>query len=269
MFDPVTGDAEYIEFYNPTSMILNINGWKLSESSYFHNLSDTCNVMVRPGDFLIMTGDTSIYRRFNYLRTPAENQHIVYRSSLSLSNNGELIKLYDVLNNIIDSVNYIPGWHNPNLTDTKGYSLERINPTLNSNDRGNWSSCANALGGTPGLQNSIFINNLPTASKVTIIPNPFSPDGDGRDDVTFIIYKLNQPISQIRIKVYDVKGRIVRNLVSNQISGSEGKVIFDGYGDDKQKLRLGIYIIYLEAVDTRGGVVDNVKTTVVLSTKLK
>jgi hypothetical protein len=216
-----------------------------------------------------MAVDTTIYNRFPNLKLLSVNQHIVFRSSLSLSNDGELLKLYDVLNNIIDSVHYTPKWHNPNLADEKGYSLERINPTLNSNDPANWSSCANALGGTPGLQNSIYINNnLSSTSKVTITPNPFSPDGDGRDEVTFINYKLNQPISQIRIKVYDVKGRIVRNLISNQISGSEGTVIFNGYGDDGQKLRVGIYIIYLEAVDARGGVVDNVKTTVVLSTKL-
>ena len=269
MFDPLTGSAEYVEFYNPTSKILNINGWKLSESAYFHNLSDSCNATIRPGDFLVMAVDTTIYNRFPNLKLLSVNQHIVFRSSLSLSNDGELLKLYDVLNNIIDSVHYTPKWHNPNLADEKGYSLERINPTLNSNDPANWSSCANALGGTPGLQNSIYINNnLSSTSKVIITPNPFSPDGDGRDEVTFINYKLNQPISQIRIKVYDVKGRIVRNLVSNQISGSEGTVIFNGYGDDGQKLRVGIYIIYFEAVDARGGVVDNVKTTVVLSTKL-
>jgi hypothetical protein len=267
MYDPIARDAEYIELYNPTSKILDISGWKLSESVSY-SLSDSCNLSIKPGDYIIITGDTAIYNRFSYLRNPSINQKVVYRPSMSLNNSGEILKLYDALNNLIDSVYYSTKWHNPNLGDTKGYALERINPTLNSNDPANWSSSANTMGGTPGLKNSIFVNNIPITSKLSVSPNPFFPDGDGRDQVTFINYKLNQAVSQIRVKIYDVKGRLVRNLVNNQNSGNEGTIIFNGYGDDGQRLRIGIYIIFFEAVNSRGGTADVIKSTVVLGTKL-
>jgi hypothetical protein len=89
---------------------------------------------------------------------------------------------------------------------------------LNSNDPLNWSSSADKLGATPSKQNSIFSINLNKASKISVSPNPFSPDNDGFEDFTTINYNLTQIISQIRIKIFDSRGRLVRTLVNNQTS---------------------------------------------------
>ncbi|MBK8982120.1 MAG: hypothetical protein IPM38_07305 [Ignavibacteria bacterium] len=75
---------------------------------------------------------------------------------MSLSNTGEKISVADSMNNTIDAVTYSPDYHNPNIDDTKGISLERINPKFLSGDRYSWSSSANPAGGTPGLVNSIY-----------------------------------------------------------------------------------------------------------------
>ena len=99
-------------------------------------------------------------------------------------------------------------------------------------------------------------------------PNPFSPDNDGFEDFTIINYKLNQITSQVRIKIYDSKGRLVRTLLNNQASGQSGSVIFDGIGDDGEALRIGIYIIFLEAINEGTGVVETMKTVVVVARKL-
>jgi hypothetical protein len=60
----------------------------------------------------------------------------------------------------------------------------------------------------------------------------------------------------------------VRSLANNQASGSSGSVIFDGIGDDGQVLRIGIYIIFLEAINEGSGVVESMKTVVVVARKL-
>ncbi len=72
----------------------------------------------------------------------------------------------------------------------------------------------------------------------------------------------------MRVKVFDIKGRIVRTLANNQFTGNEGSIIFNGYGDDNQRLRIGIYILLIEAVDDRGGTVDNVKAPIVVAARL-
>ena len=187
---------------------------------------------------------------------------------MGLVNTGELILLLDVRRNIIDSVFYSDKWNNKNIASTKNKSLERINPNLNGNDPLNWSTCVSSLGGTPGNQNSIFAENLNQSANISINPNPFSPDNDGFEDFTVINYNLSQAIAQVRIKIFDSKGRLVRTLLNNQASGSSGSVIFDGLDDENKSLRMGIYIIFLEALNDNSGVVETIKTVVVVARKL-
>ncbi len=57
-------------------------------------------------------------------------------------------------------------------------------------------------------------------------------------------------------------------LASSQPNGFSGSVIFDGRDDSGEALRIGIYIIFLEAINEGAGVVENMKTVVVVARKL-
>lgn len=267
MFDPLSDQAEWIELFNASAQSVNIKSWKYKETSTTVILSAS-DLILNPGDYFIFAHDSTIYKTFSYLGTPLQNQIVKFSTSLSLNNSGESISISDSLNNIIDEVSYSPSWNNPELEDTKGISLEKLNPVFNANDKKSWSSSANILGGTPGLANSIFTKNIISNSALSIAPNPFSPDGDGFEDFTLIKYKLNMTISQLRVKIFDIKGRMVKEILNNQTSGSEGTIIFNGYGDDNQRLRVGIYIVLIEAVDDKGGNVDKIKVPLVVASKL-
>ncbi|MCX7612384.1 MAG: hypothetical protein N2043_12435, partial [Ignavibacterium sp.] len=93
-------------------------------------------------------------------------------------------------------------------------------------------------------------------------------DNDGFEDFCIINYNLTQTISQVRIKIFDSKGRLVRTLLNNQPSGSSGSVIFDGKDEVGRALRIGIYVIFLEALNDNSGVVETEKTVVVIARKL-
>jgi hypothetical protein len=60
----------------------------------------------------------------------------------------------------------------------------------------------------------------------------------------------------------------VKSLLNNQLSGSEAQIIFDGKDDSGTKLRVGIYVVLLEAVDDRGGTIEQTKATFVVAAKL-
>ena len=60
----------------------------------------------------------------------------------------------------------------------------------------------------------------------------------------------------------------MKTLAGSQASGSSGSVIFDGQSDDSEALRIGIYIIFLEAINEGAGVVENLKTVVVVARHL-
>jgi hypothetical protein len=57
-------------------------------------------------------------------------------------------------------------------------------------------------------------------------------------------------------------------LVKNHPGGFTGSVIFDGRDDSGEALRIGIYIIFLEAINEGSGVVETIKTVVVVARKL-
>ena len=267
MYDPLSNQSEWIELYNASGQTVNIRNWKYKETSSSVNLSAS-DLFLNPGDYFVLAHDSTVFISFPQLMSLSGHQFIKFSTAISLNNSGENITITDSLNNIIDAVNYDPNWHNLNLSDTKGISLERINPALGSNNKSNWSSCADNKGGTPGLQNSIFVQSISSASSVSINPNPFSPDGDGFEDIALINFKLNVRFSQMRVRVFDIKGRLVRTLSNNQLTGSEGTIIFNGFDNENQKLRVGIYILLIEAVDDTGGTVDRVKEPIVVAAKL-
>jgi hypothetical protein len=266
MYDPDSDNSEYVEFYNISSDYVDVDNWKFEdENENVNKLIDT-SFIIPPQEYFVLIADSSTVIKFNLFDFKYKN--VLDVSSLGLVNTGELILLKDKRGNVIDSVFYSDKWNNKNIASTKGKSLERINPNLNGNDPLNWSTSVNSLGGTPGKTNSIFSENLNISASLTINPNPFSPDNDGFEDFTVINYNLSQPIAQVRIKIFDSKGRLVRTLLNNQASGSNGSVIFDGLDDSGKALRMGIYIIFLEALNDNSGVVETVKSVVVVARKL-
>ena len=120
----------------------------------------------------------------------------LFPQHFGLANDGTSLISKDLYGTTLDSLSYTPTWHNRNLIVTKNKSLERLNPQLNSNDRSNWSTSVATEGATPGKQNSIFTQNELRDSKVTINPNPFSPDNDGFEDFAIINFDLSYKLSQ-------------------------------------------------------------------------
>ena len=260
MFSPLSDQPEWIEIFNRSDYKVNLQGWAFSDSDTSNKTQITTNYLpIPPKSFFILSEDSTILDHFEipdiFMATPSPWP--------SLNNSDDRIVLFDQNKNIIDEVSYFDFWGGD-----KGISLERINPDIASNDSSNWNSSATLYGGTPGEQNSIFVDVLPTKEKLSISPNPFSPDGDGRDDVTIISYELPFNLSQIHIKIYDIRGRLIRMLVNNQPSGVTSSTIWDGNDDDGNICRMGIYVVYLEAIHYERGAVRSLKGSVVLAKKL-
>lgn len=271
MFAPMTNNAEYVEFYNASQVDIDLAQWKIHDRISAGNANEykltTKSKLLRPGETFTLASDSTIFRMVFSAREERLFT-ILNQSSLSLNNEGDDLVLIDPAGLVIDSVRYSPSWHNPNITDKTGRSLEKINPLLPSNLARNWTTSTHPSGGTPGRQNSVYAAQLPAHSKLSISPNPFSPDGDGREDFTIVQYEMPLAVSTIRARIFDSVGRRIRSLANNEASGARGSIVWDGLDDDRQKARIGIYILLLEAIDERGGVVETVKGVVVLAAKL-
>jgi hypothetical protein len=272
MFAPFPNEAEYVEIANVTNTDIDLSGWKLLDrpgttgSANEFSLSSQ-ELLLHPGRLFVIASDSSIFSHFRHLDTVGLLK-VMNQSSLGLNNDGDAVIIRDATGSTVDSVAYLPAWHNPNVTDKTGRSLEKIHPSLAPNDRRSWSTCVLGVGGTPGVANSIFTNALPRQANVSCLPNPFSPDGDGVEDFSLIHYELPTDVSTASLKIYDIKGRLIRYLVNNEPSGARQDVVWDGYDDERQKARVGIYIVLVEGLNEGGGSVYSAKGVVVLAAKL-
>ncbi len=264
MFDPEVGNSEFVEIFNATENNIDIGGWQLviDEKDYFE-ISPTF-LTLKAGEYFVVASDSSILHNYSI----TDKIKILNSGSLSLSNSGESIVVIDHWGNLIDSLLYNPKWHNQNIASTKNKSLERIAFTVDANEPTNWSTSVSKEDATPGKVNSIFAKNDKAKEGISFNPNPFSPDSDGFEDFTIINYSLPYNTAQIRIKIFDDHGRLVRTLVNNRAVASNGSIIFDGLDDDGNTLRIGMYILFLEASDINSGANKSYKDIIVVARKL-
>ena len=155
------------------------------------------------------------------------------------------------------------------LSETKGVALERITFNNSSLDKNNWhSASSNVNYGTPGYKNSMSMNEIEEIKneEIYIIPEIFSPDGDGYNDNCAINYKLEENGFSININIFNSKGHLIRKLLRNCLVNSEGFTIWDGCDDNNHRVEPGIYIVQIELFDLEGNV-ERHRKVVVVATK--
>ncbi|MBK7172281.1 MAG: gliding motility-associated C-terminal domain-containing protein [Bacteroidales bacterium] len=81
---------------------------------------------------------------------------------------------------------------------------------------------------------------------IVLEPNIFSPDNDGRDDNLIIAYSFESPGNNATVNIYDASGVLVRNLVINELCGSQGSWTWDGIDNRRQKAIIGRYIVHVK-----------------------
>ncbi len=273
MCEPLSGQNEWIELYNRSNQSIDLYNWTFNDKATSSGVNSfrisSQSFILNAGAYLVIAADSSIFTLFPSLANSSNQLIILNRTGgFSLNNDGDAIILKDLTGNRVDSVCYTSLWHHINVIDTKGRSLERINPDINSNDSRNWSTCTEISGGTPGRPNSILTSASGKKTKLSISPNPFSPDGDGHEDFCIIEYNLPMMTSTLNIKIFDIKGRLIKTISNCELAGYNGKIIWDGFGNDRQRARIGVYVVFMEATDRSSGRTETAKSVVVVATKL-
>lgn len=267
---PVGGTAEFIEIINAAPSPVSLDGCFIADhhvgvpSMHRWLLTDRPRVLTG-GAMHVVAGDSTVGAA---ARLAPEVCVTVSRTGLGLNNDGDTVLLYSADSVLIDSVAYASGWHSATVDDPAGRSLERYDPRLSSSDPRSWGTCVDPSGSTAGRANSILIIPPVPGASLVCAPDPFSPDADGRDDVTIVRYRLPARSSMIRVRIYDIRGRQVRELVNALPAAMTGEVVWDGMGDGRIPLRIGIYIVHLEGIDEEGGRVLTAACAVVLARRL-
>jgi len=270
LFDAPSGGVDFIEIYNNSSKILTINDLQIAEQEldgdiFYGNVIARCPLF--PGEYAAFS-DEPQSTIMSYPLTP--NPESILPMDLPSFDNEATIILYGEMQllgrEVIDSLSYSEDMHNPLFDDTDGVSLERIDFNAPTSDPNNWQSAAESVGfATPAYENSQYRTgtNGGTADCVTIEKEVFSPDNDGFEDFLRIDYNFDTGGYVANVRIFDARGRQIKQLINNQFLEPQGFFRWDGDTDEGLKTRLGIYIVWVELFDSNGNVTRCKNTCVV------
>lgn len=269
LFNPNTGGSDFVEVYNNTNKYIDLKGFLLAniDDGSIGNLKIIdYNFLLRPNQFAVLTKDSNNIKS-NYISS-VTGRFVQIATLPSYNTDSSTVILLMPDSSISDKVSYQDDWHFSIVKDFKGKSLERLDYNRTSQDEGNWHTAAQIEGwATPGKENSQYFPNQLTEEAVSTYPEVFSPDNDGFEDVLNIAFNVNEPGYVCNITIFDREGRMVKNLVQNQLIGIEGTFTWDGTTNKLERARIGVYIIYFEVFNLAGDV-SVVKKAVVLGGKL-
>ena len=249
LFNPKTGEEDFIELFNKSEKFINIQGLVIFNSQ--NNRSSTVNQRfdLFPNEYVaiaIRAGEV----RHSY---QAPQQANIIQNPLPAFNNSDGNVTLLMGENIIDEFDYKEDFHSPIINNPKGVSLERINTVLPTNDQNNWTSAASSVNfASPGYRNSASVDFSEDDQDFSLRYKTFMPNGDGERDVLIIDYNLDKSNYVAKVTIFSDMGTPVKRLTNNFTLSTSGFLQWDGTNDQGHLARMGIYIVVIEIFHPEG-----------------
>jgi hypothetical protein len=256
LFHPFPGGVDFVEVLNVSENTLPVSKLKLAARDATLRLKQIYpvtgeNRFLFPGEFLVCTKDTAVVAS-QYVTSAPETFCQMKAMPSFPDAAGTAVLLNDSLT-VLDEFSYSAKMHSPFLVSGDGVSLERISTGKPSGDRDNWASAAASVGfATPGLPNSQSLTDSVSGDQVAVEPKAFSPNGDGYHDQLSISYRFRKPGYLANVRIFDLAGRLVSNLVKNESLAQTGVWKWNGQDDYGHRPGPGAYVILVEVFDRDG-----------------
>lgn len=252
LFNPDQLGSDYIEIYNRSEKNIDVSKllWtSRNESGSLESgkpLSEQ-PLIIFPNSYLVFCADTAWLKRS---WTQAKNY--INRPIVNMNNDEDNIVLITKNATVIDEINYQEDWHFNELSDFENVALEKIN--LNGKkEASNWTSAATSVNyGTPGYKNSNFQNSIETHKTFQLSYDVISPNMDGYHDQLVLNYNFKQSNWLVTIKVYNHLGQEMHVISNNELMGTNGQVIWDGFTNLKT-IPAGIYVLHITGSHSESG----------------
>jgi hypothetical protein len=243
---PVFNPEDWVEFHNSSPVAIDISGWKFKDQDDTHVFVFPTGTSLAAGGYLVLCRDVALFdARFPGVPGRLGNM------SFGLDASGELVRLYDAHDVLVDAVTYDdqPPWPQP--PDGQGPTLELVDPHADNSLPASWAASI-APHGTPEALNSVASSTgvgeaLPAPGIPARLelqggyPNPFNPM------TTFV---LGIPArSRVRLSIHDAMGRLVKVLLDGPVEPGWRRATWDGRNDQGQPAAAGVYFTALKAGD--------------------
>ncbi|MCE1201657.1 MAG: lamin tail domain-containing protein [Bacteroidia bacterium] len=254
LFNPLAGGVDFVELYNKSEKIINLEDLRLGAvrqtipnppDTTLREIIATTRILL-PGQIALLS--TSTRSLTSLYPVQDTGQFIEMAQFPTYPNESGTVLLASRLGRVIDVFSYTEKMHHPLLKIVKGVSLERISPLRPSSDPNNWHSASQTVGfATPGYPNSMLVPDAPLPLEIAIEPELFSPDGDGKDELTTIRWNFPAEGNVLNIRILNAEGLQVRHLVKSMLTGLTGAVSWDGLDEQGRRLPQGIYVVLVES----------------------
>ncbi len=265
--DPTVFGSDFVEVYNRSDKVVDLKDLMIASRDAVTGEPEQTAIVSQdgrlffPGEYVVITEDSEAVKASYYCPSPGSFSEVA--SMPSLANEAGTVVLFTKSLEIADEFSYVPSMHYALLNSTDGVSLERVNYDRPSGEAGNWHSAAQSAGfATPGYRNSQYLAVTGKDDEISISPEIFSPDQDGYNDQLGISCNFSEPGTSVTIRIFDSNGRLIRNLVKNEVAGTAGLYTWDGITEEREKAPIGIYIIFVEVFNLSGKVKEFKKTAV-------
>lgn len=156
IYSPADDFTEFVELYNHTAKNFNLREWSLSDNTGSRKLITEQSFIFESGAYVVLAPDSTMSDLFPELSL------IVVEGFPTLNNTTDAIVITNADGITIDSLNYSSDWGGNQV------SLERRSVEYSANLKQNWADSPAELGGTPGSQNLIPVDNAgPKVIQVT------------------------------------------------------------------------------------------------------
>ena len=239
-FAPEVGADEWVELWNRDGLAHDLAGWTLEDASGRRSRL-VARDAIPPGGYAIASGDTT--RGIESIVPGTRRVAVTPWNTLNNTDGddgfADRLVLRDANGVVHDAVLYSAAW-----SRERGRSLERL--VADPDVRGLlWAACKAPERATPGRSNSAF---APPArgSRLDLAPNPFSPDGDGLEELLVAAIEVPVGYDGFRARIFDLEGRQRATLAADRLGPGPRRLSWDGTDDAGRSLPRGIYLFDLE-----------------------
>ncbi|MDX5320625.1 MAG: lamin tail domain-containing protein [Bacteroidota bacterium] len=256
LYDPLAGEPDFVELRNQSNLPIPLAGLWLGSCDAGGFPDEVQPIGVT--DFTVLPGETVCITEAHHLLDLryhlAEERTLIVPSLPSYSVSGSCVVLLDSALQIIDSFHYYPKMHAPYLIETKGVSLERIDPHDRGPQNQNWTSAtANVQYATPGRENSQYRpGSEQFKGDFQLLSSSFSPDGDGFEDHLVLEFQNVQTQGRISLSVHSLDGQPLHVWENLLPIGAEGVLRWNGQRNTGQWLEPGAYVLKMEWLESNG-----------------
>lgn len=212
---------DWIELYNTTDRLIDLSGWSFLDSKNSHTFIIPDGIQLKPNEYFVLCRDDSAFQA-NY--PYVSNYYGGF--DFGLSNDGEILRLFNSKMNLVNSVTYKNANPWPIGCAGSGYTLELIAENLDNSEPDNWRKSPYILG-SPGKTNNpkvladfivdvysdcsglVYCRNISGAPIDSIIWD----FGDGTTDTAnYLEHVYNNPgVYTLKLKVFNFFGSNEKN----------------------------------------------------------